>query len=81
MLPTMSKRLYQEGELGAVAKGFRERAKKTKDQAAKELGVRRTSVQLAEENPEQSLLKLRKRLIEEYSDCKVSGPFYVIEKK
>ena len=77
----MPKRLYREKELGAVAKEFRERAKKSKDQAAIQLGVKRSSVQLAEENPEQSLFKLRKRIIEKYSDCKVSGPFFVIEKK
>lgn len=75
------KQLYREDELGALAKKFRELAKKSKEQAATDLKVGRPSVQLAEENPEQSLFKLRKRLIEHYSPYRLAGPFYVLEKK
>jgi len=38
-------------------------------------------VQLAEENPEQSLTALRIRLIEKYSSYRVVGPLYRLEKK
>jgi hypothetical protein len=56
-------------------------SKKTKDEAATELKVGRPAVQLAEENPEQSLFKLRKRMIEAYSAYKLIGPFYRLQKK
>ncbi|MDB6124319.1 MAG: hypothetical protein JWQ71_3312 [Pedosphaera sp.] len=72
---------FPESELAALAKEFRLKAGKTKDEAAVELGVGRPSVQLAEENPEQSLTKLRIRLIENYSPYKVVGPVYLLEKK
>jgi DNA-binding XRE family transcriptional regulator len=75
------KRLYREDELGSLAKEFRARSKKTKDDAASELGVRRSSIQLAEENPEQSLFKLRKRMIERYSKYKLTGPVYFLEER
>ena len=81
ILTLVPKKLYREEELGALAKQFRLRAAKTKEQAAGELGVGRPSVQLAEENPEQSLFKLRKRLIEQYSEYKLVGPFYALEGK
>lgn len=75
------KKYYHEEELGALAKSFRERAHRTKDQAATELKVGRPSVQLAEENPEQSLVKLRKRLIDTYSPYQVVGPVYFLKRK
>lgn len=76
----MSKqRLVEEGDLALLAKEFRLKAGRTKIQAAKELGVGRPSIQLAEENPEQSLFKLRKRMIEKYSPFKVRGPVYWLE--
>jgi len=75
------KQFYREEELGALARKFRERAGRTKDQTAVELKVGRPSVQHAEESPEQSLFKLRKRIIEAYSPYKLSGPFYTLEKR
>ena len=74
-------RIVAETELPTLAKEFRLKAGKTKIEAAAELGVGRPSVQLAEENPEQHLNKLRIRLIERYSPYKVVGPVYVLEKK
>jgi len=81
MLLPVAKRLYRPDELGSLAKQARERAKKTKEEAACELGVKRTSVQLAEENPEQSLFQLRKRIVERYSGFEVVGPVYYLKKK
>ena len=54
-----NKQCFLESELGALAKSFRLKAGRTKDETAVELKVGRPSVQLAEENPEQSLTKLR----------------------
>ncbi len=73
--------IVTETELAGLAKKFREQSGKTKIEAAAELGIGRPSVQLAEENPEQSLTKLRVRLIEKYSPYKVVGPLYVLKRK
>jgi len=75
------KKFYSESDLAALAKKFRLKAGKSKETAAIELNVVRPSVQLAEENPEQSLTKLRKRIIEKYSLYKVVGPVYWLENK
>jgi len=74
-------RVVTEAELPTLAKEFRLKAGKTKIQAAAEIGVGRPSVQLAEESPEQSLAKLRIRLIEKYSKYRVVGPVYILEPK
>ena len=68
-------------ELASLAKAFRIKAGKQKDEAALELGVGRPSVQHAEETPGQSLAKLRIRIIEKYSPYKVVGPVYMLKKK
>jgi DNA-binding XRE family transcriptional regulator len=72
---------YAEKELAELAKEFRAGSGKTKEEAAKELGVARSSLQLAEGTPEQSLTRLRIRMIEKYSPYKVTGPVYLLEKK
>jgi DNA-binding XRE family transcriptional regulator len=76
-----NKKIVTESELASLAKQFREKAGRTKIEAAQELGVGRPSVQLAEENPEQSLTLLRIRLIERYSPYRVVGPVYLLQKK
>lgn len=70
-----------EAELAAVAKEFRLKSGRTKIEMAAELGVRRPSVQLAEENPGQSLTRLRIRIIEACSPYRVEGPHYRLVKK
>lgn len=74
-------KLILESELAALAKQFRLKEGKKKSEAADELGVARPTLQLAEENPEQSLSKVRIRMIEKYSPYKVVGPVYVLKKK
>ena len=74
------KAFHTEAELAALAKKVRVVAKKNRAQAARELGVARPTVFQAEENPELSLFKLRKRIIEYYSPYKVIGPFYLLKK-
>lgn len=73
--------LFSEAELAGLAKSFRLAAGKKRAEAARELGVARPSLIQAEESPEQTLVKLRKRIIETYSHYKVTGPFYRLEKK
>ena len=77
----MSKQYVSELELAALAKQFRLKAGKTKIETAALVGVGRPSVQHAEEDMEQSLFKLRKRMVEIYSPFRVAGPFYRLEKK
>jgi DNA-binding XRE family transcriptional regulator len=75
------KQMYSETALAALAKAFRLKSGKTKAEAARELQVTRPTMQLAEENPEQSLTKLRIRIIETYSPYRVAGPAYWLERK
>jgi DNA-binding XRE family transcriptional regulator len=77
----MPKKLFSERDLASLAKECRIKSGKTKIDAAKELNVGRTSIQLAEENPDESLTSLRIRIIERYSPHKVVGPLYRLEKK
>jgi DNA-binding XRE family transcriptional regulator len=77
----VSDELINEDELCALAKRFRAAAGKSRAEAARRLGVARPTVFQAEEDPQQALLKLRKRIIEEYSDFDVTGPFYVLRRK
>jgi DNA-binding XRE family transcriptional regulator len=73
--------IVTEVQLAALAKQFREAAGKTRAAAARDMGVKHPSIFHAEETPEQSLLKLRKRIIEKYSPYKVEGPGFWLEKK
>ncbi len=75
------KPFHTESELASFAKKFRLATGKSRAQAARELGVARPTVFQAEENPELSLFKLRKRIIERYSPFKVIGPVYLLERK
>ena len=75
------KELLAEKDLAALAKRFREEADKTRAKAGRELGVSHVSIHRAEENPEESLFKLRVRLIEKYSSYKVVGPVYYLRQK
>ena len=72
---------FQEKQLGALAKRYREAAGKSKADAARELGVAAPTVFIAEERPEMSLTKLRVRLIEAYSPFKVVGPVFYLKRK
>ena len=68
-------------QLCAIAKRYRIAAGKSRAQAARELGVARPAIVYAEEAPEKSLFKLRKRIIEKYSPHKVVGPAFWLERK
>ena len=75
------KMMFSEAELATLAKRYRLKSGKRKSEAGAELGVSRPTMQNAEESPEQSLTKLRVRIIEKYSPYKVVGPVYLLEKK
>jgi DNA-binding XRE family transcriptional regulator len=70
-----------EKDLTKLAKRLRHEADKTRAQAAREMEVSQTSIFHAEESPEQSLIKLRMRMIEAYSQFKVRGPVFLLENK
>lgn len=73
------KQFLFEADLAKLAKKFRKHAKLTRPQAARELGISHTSIFNAEENPTQSLAKVRMRMIEKYSRFKVVGPVYYLQ--
>lgn len=75
------KKIYSEQELAGLAKEFRLKTGMKKFQAAEDLSVARSTLQLAEETPGQSLTKLRIRIIEKYSPYKVVGPVYLLQRK
>ncbi len=67
-----------EKKLAGLAKRFREKAGKSRAEAARDMRVSQTSIFQAEEMPEQGLTKLRKRMIETYSPFKVVGPVFLL---
>jgi DNA-binding XRE family transcriptional regulator len=74
------KQIFTESDLMSAAKRFRKQAKKTRAQAARDMEVSQTSIFHAEQSPNESLLKLRVRMIEAYSTFKVKGPIFLLEK-
>jgi len=70
-----------ENDLAVLAKTFRRQAGRTRAHAARDMKVSQTSIFNAEETPDQSLIKLRMRMIETYSKFKVRGPVYFLEEK
>lgn len=75
------KALLPESDLARLAKQFRKLRGKSRAEAGRELKVSHVSIHRAEENPEESLLKLRVRMIEAYSPFKVVGPVFYLERK
>ena len=77
----MKQRIIEAAELTALAKQFREASGKSQIEAARELEVAPPTLHQAEEQPRQSLHKLRMRMIEAYSDYEVIGPVYLLREK
>lgn len=67
-----------ESDLAATAKECRIKAGISKAEAARRLGVLRSTIQQAEEYPAMSLTKLRVRMIETFSILRVNGPFFIL---
>lgn len=80
-IPGMSKMLYAEAELAALAKDLRTKTDRSKAALGRELGVTRASMQDAEEHPERNMTSLRRRIVEACSPYQVEGPFYRLVKK
>jgi hypothetical protein len=76
-----TRKLLEEKDLAALAKHWREAAGRNRGEAARELRVSRPSVFNAEERPEMSLSKLRRRMVETYSDFRVVGPVFLLQRK
>lgn len=74
-------RYVTEEKLAELAKQFRRAADKSRAEAARDMGIKQPSIFHAEESPEKTFIKLRRRMIEAYSDHKVEGPFYRLVKK
>jgi DNA-binding XRE family transcriptional regulator len=74
------KEAWTEEDLAILARQFRERAGKSRAQAARDMGVSQTSIFHAEESPQQSLFKLRARMIEAYSPHKVVSQILLVKK-
>jgi DNA-binding XRE family transcriptional regulator len=70
-----------ENDLAVMAKNFRRKSGATRAQAARDMEVSQTSIFNAEESPDEALIKLRIRMIEAYSEFKVTGPKYFLEEK
>lgn len=70
-----------EQELAALAKKSRQAAGITRAQAARDMGVKQPSIFHAEESPVLPYTKLRRRMIETYSDCEIVGPVFLVRKK
>ena len=70
-----------ENDLAVLAKTFRRQSHTTRAQAARDMKVSQTSIFNAEETPQQSLVKLRMRMIEAYSKFKIRGPVFLMEEK
>ncbi len=77
----MRQRIIEAAELTTLAKQFREASGKSQVEAARELDVAPPTLHQAEEQPRQSLHKLRIRMIEAYSRYEVTGPVYLLRKK
>ena len=75
------KATMNENDLAVLAKECRRQAGRSRAEAARDMKVSQTSIFNAEETPDQSLLKLRVRMIEAYSKFKVRGPVYLLEDK
>lgn len=76
-----SPRYVEEAELAALAKKARKDAKKKRAQAARDMGIKQPSIFHAEESPDLPFTKLRRKMIETYSNWKITGPFFRVEKK
>jgi DNA-binding XRE family transcriptional regulator len=77
----ISGRMCSEKELAALAKRIRISAGVRKAEVARQLQVKRGTIQQAEEYPATSLTKLRIKIIERYSGFTVVGPVYFLKRR
>ena len=70
-----------EAELADLAREFRIAAGKNRAEAAREFGVARQAIIYAEDRPDKSFTKLRRRMIEAYSTFEVVGPVFQLKSK
>jgi len=75
------RRFVSELELVKLSKRARTKAGISKAEAAKAMRVSYVSIHHAEEDPKQSLTRLRRRIVERYSPYKVVGPVFLLKRK
>jgi hypothetical protein len=73
--------MFSEDELAALTKHFREKSGKRKVDMARELNLGAPTIQQAEDYPELSLTKVRKRIIEACSPYELVGPVFFLKRK
>ena len=81
MLRMEVRAVLDQTQLAALAKRYRVAAGKSRTEAARDMGIKHPAIFHAEESPQRSLSKLRKRLVEAYSPFRVIGPIYVLTEK
>lgn len=75
------KDLLEEKQLTFLAKKYRLESGIRRAQAARDMGVKQTSIFHAEESPHLGYTKLRMRMIETYSKLEVVGPVFFLREK
>lgn len=75
------KMTLEESELATFARQSRIASGKNRAEAARDLKVTPQAVMYAEDCPEKSFTKLRRRMIEVYSPYRVAGPVFLLSKK
>ena len=65
-------------KLGALARKLRIQAKLSQAQAANRLGTTQSNISAAENGKGTRYIGVALKMIEEFADCSVSGPFYMV---
>lgn len=73
--------ILTEAELAELVKELRENAGMTKAAVATAMGCKPPSIFHSEESPHLPYAKLRRRLVEYFSDLEIEGPVYRLRKK
>jgi DNA-binding XRE family transcriptional regulator len=74
-------KMFSETDLAALARELREKSGKRKIDLARELGLGKATIQKAEEYPQMSLTKVRRRIIEACSSFEVFGPVFILKRR
>ena len=68
-------------DVARLASQVRKSRGHTPEDAADRLGVDARKVEQAENQPSRGLIRLRRRLIEQYTGYTIQGPFYKVHKR
>ena len=73
--------LIKRSDIPLIVKETREQKGLTTEHVARDLGVSEPSVAQAEAQPHRALFKLRKRILERFTEYTLDGPFYRVRRK